>query len=189
MARKWNSASMRIRPPHSLEPSASEASKWNGVDDGLLPSVSHRQMLVAAIILEGGCRETSSWIHMNLAGGHVNSASGYVMAERPLSELSMAWLSSLIHPLPTAVDWGENVLYMVARQRRASLGWVEGREVSHPCNGHLVLYLLIYNSSECKRTSLVCTSMLLFVPIVCRITFIVSISEILMSHSSTVHTE
>ena len=30
------------------------------------------------------------WIHMNSAGGHENSATGYVVLERPLFELSTA---------------------------------------------------------------------------------------------------
>ena len=89
-ARNWNSAGMRIRPPRSSEPSASGASKWAGVDDGRLPSLSQVQMFMAATILEGGCREASGRIHMNSAGGHENSATGYVVAERPLFELSTA---------------------------------------------------------------------------------------------------
>ena len=56
-ARNWNSAGMRIWPPRSLEPSASGASKWAGVDDGCLPSLSQMQMFMAATILEGGCRK------------------------------------------------------------------------------------------------------------------------------------
>ena len=87
-ARNWNSAGMRIRPPRSLEPSASGASKWAGVDDGRLPSLSQMQMFMAATILEGGCREASGRIHMNSAGGHENSATDYVVAEKPLFELS-----------------------------------------------------------------------------------------------------
>ena len=79
---------MRIWPPCSLEPSASGASKWAGVDDGRLPSLSQMQMFMAATILEGGCREASGRIHMNLAGGHENLATGYVIAARPLFELS-----------------------------------------------------------------------------------------------------
>ena len=63
---------------------------WAGVDDGRLPSLSQMQMFMAATILEGGCRETSGRIHMNSAGGHENSATGYVVAERPLFELSTA---------------------------------------------------------------------------------------------------
>ena len=89
-ARNWNSAGMRIRPPRSPEPSASGASKWAGVDDGRLPSLSQMQMFMAATILEGGCREASGRIHMNSAGGHENSATGYIVAERPLFELSTA---------------------------------------------------------------------------------------------------
>ena len=91
-ARNWNSAGMRIRPPRSPEPSASGASKWAGVDDGRVPSLSQMQMFMAATILEGGCREASGRIHMNSAGGHENSATGYVIvvAERPLFELSTA---------------------------------------------------------------------------------------------------
>ena len=75
---------MRIRPPRFPEPSASGASKWAGVDDGRLPSLSQMQMFMAATILEGDCRD------MNSAGGHENSATGYVVAERPLFELSTA---------------------------------------------------------------------------------------------------
>ena len=56
-ARNWNSAGMRIRPPRSPEPSASGASKWAGVDDGSLPSLSQMQMFVAATVLVGGCQE------------------------------------------------------------------------------------------------------------------------------------
>ncbi len=52
------------------------------------------------------------------AGCHENSAIDYVVAERPLFERSTAWLSSLIHPLPTAVDQGQNVL-----RRHGSAGW------------------------------------------------------------------
>ena len=63
-ARNWNSAGMRIRPPRSPEPSASGASKWAGVDDGRLPSLSQMQMFMAATILEGGCREASGGIHI-----------------------------------------------------------------------------------------------------------------------------
>ena len=74
-ARNWNSASMRIRP---------------GVNHGRLPSLSQMRMFMAATILEGGCREASGRIHMNSAGGHENSATGYVVAERPLFELSTA---------------------------------------------------------------------------------------------------
>ena len=77
-----------IRPPRSPEPTASGASKWAGVDDGRLPSLSQMQMFMAATILEGGCREASGRIHMNSAGGHENSATGYVVAEGPLFELS-----------------------------------------------------------------------------------------------------
>ena len=82
-ARNWNSAGMRIRPPRSPEPSASGASKRAGVDDGPLPSLSQMQMCMAATVLEGGCREASGRIHMNSAGGHENSATGYIVAERP----------------------------------------------------------------------------------------------------------
>ena len=60
---------MRIRPPRSPEPSASGASKWAGVDDGRLPSLSQMQKFMAATILEGGCREASGRIHMNSATG------------------------------------------------------------------------------------------------------------------------
>ena len=83
---------MRIRPPPapSPEPSASGASKWAGVDDGPLPSVSQMQMFMAATVLEGGCQEASGRIHMNSPGGHENSATGYIVAERPLFELSTA---------------------------------------------------------------------------------------------------
>ena len=89
-ARNWNSAGMRIRPPRSPEPSASGASKWAGVDDGRLPSLSQMQMFMAATVLEGGCREASGRIHTNSAGGHENSATDYIVAERPLFELSTA---------------------------------------------------------------------------------------------------
>ena len=58
-ARNWNLAGMRIRPPRSPESSASGASKWAGVDDGRLPSLSQMQMFMAATILEGGCQGAS----------------------------------------------------------------------------------------------------------------------------------
>ena len=55
-----------------------------------LPSLSKMQMFMAATILEGGCQEASGRIHMNSAGGHENSATGYAIAERTLFELSTA---------------------------------------------------------------------------------------------------
>ena len=81
---------MRIRPPRFPEPSASGASKWAGVDDGSLPSLSQMQMFMAATILEGGCERPVAEIIYDSAGGHENSATGYVVAERPLFELSTA---------------------------------------------------------------------------------------------------
>ena len=81
---------MRIPPPRSPEPSASGTSKWAGVNDGRLPSLSQVQMFMAATILEGGCREASGRSHMISAGGHENLATGYVVVERPLFELSTA---------------------------------------------------------------------------------------------------
>ena len=81
------------------------------------------QMFMAATILERGCREPSVRIHMNSAGDHENSATGYGVAERPLFELSTAWLPSLIHPLPTAVDRGQSVLRWRGSAGRHWVGW------------------------------------------------------------------
>ena len=69
---------------------------------------------------------------MNSARGHENSATGYVVAERPLYEL----LTARLHSSRSRAEHST-----VARQRRATLGWVEGREFGHPHNWHLVFYL------------------------------------------------
>ena len=89
-ARHGNSAAMKIRPPRSPKPSASRASNLAGVEDGRLPSPSQRPTIIAATVLEGGRRKPSGRIHMNSAGGHENSATGCILAEGPLLELSSA---------------------------------------------------------------------------------------------------
>ena len=45
------------------------------------------------------------------------------------------------HPSPAHSTRSRAERSTVARQRRATLGWVEGREFGHPHNWHLVLYL------------------------------------------------
>ena len=122
---------MRIWPPRSPEPSASGASKWAGVDDGRLPSLSEMQMFMAATILEGGCREASGRIHMNSAGGHGGKA--FVR--------TFDGMTAKPHPSPAHSSRSRAERSTVARQRRATLGWVEGREFGHPHKWHLVLYL------------------------------------------------
>ena len=134
-ARNWNSAGMRIRPPRSPEPSASRASNLDGVEGRPLPYLSHLQMSVAATVLEGGCQEPSGRIHEN-------SATGYIVAERPFLKLLTVWLSSPIHPLPTTKSERSTAVW----QCRVTICWVEGREFSHPRNWHLVLYLQIFKT-------------------------------------------
>ena len=132
---------MRIRPPRSPEPSASGASKWAGVVDGHLSSLSQMQMFMAATILEGGCREASGRIHMNSAGGNENSATGYICRSGKTFVRTFDGMTAKPHPSPAHSSRSRAERSTVARQRRATLGWVEGREFGHPHNWHLVLYL------------------------------------------------
>ena len=86
-ARNWNSAGMRIRPPPF--PGAKRIRGFKvGWCRRRAPAISVTFM--AATILEGGCREASGRIRMKSAGGYENAATGYVVAERPLFELSTA---------------------------------------------------------------------------------------------------
>ena len=135
-ARNWNSAGMRIRPPRSPEPSASGASKWAGVDDGRLPSLSQMQVFMAATILEGGCREASGRIHMNSYEfrrrswefGHWLCRSGKTFVR------TCDGMTAKPHPSPAHSSRSRAERSTVAQQRRATPGWVEGREFGHPHN-------------------------------------------------------